>query len=140
MLISGDQQGVLRIWTLDNNKLIYTRRLHQARIVDIRLDPSGQFIATCSTDGKVYLINTDAMNQVPVEVVSLPGFIFSIEFSNDGKTLFVASNNQTRVTGYPVLADDLAKFICPNVSRNLTLSEWSYYMGEEVPFEKTCNK
>ena len=140
MLISGDQQGVLRIWTLDNNKLIYTRRLHQARIVDIRLDPSGKFIATCSTDGKVYLINTDAMNQTPVEVVSLSGFIFSIEFSNDGKTLFVASNNQSMITGYPVLADDLAKFICPNVSRNLTLSEWSYYMGEEVPFEKTCNK
>jgi hypothetical protein len=54
--------------------------------------------------------------------------------------LFVASNNQTAVIGYPVLADDLAKLVCPNVSRNLTLSEWSYYMGEEIPFEKTCNK
>ena len=140
MLISGDQQGVLRIWTLDNNRLIYTRKLHQARIVDIKIDPSGKYIATCSTDGKVYMINTDAMNQAPIEVVNVSGFIFSIEFSNTGKTLFVASNNLNTIMGYPVLADDLAKLVCPNVSRNLTLSEWSYYMGEEIPFEKTCNK
>jgi len=140
MLISGDQQGVLRIWTLDNNRLIFTRKLHQARIVDIKIDPTGKYIATCSTDGKVYMINTDAMNQAPVEVVSSSGFIFSIEFSNTGKTLFVASNNMSAITGYPVLGDDMAKLVCPNVSRNLTLSEWSYYMGEEIPFEKTCNK
>jgi WD40 repeat protein len=140
MLISGDQQGVLKIWTLDNNRLIFTRKLHQARIVDIKIDPTGKYIATCSTDGKVYMINTDAMNQAPVEVVSSSGFIFSIEFSNTGKTLFVASNNMSAITGYPVLGDDMAKLVCPNVSRNLTLSEWSYYMGEEIPFEKTCNK
>jgi hypothetical protein len=86
------------------------------------------------------MVNTDAMNQAPIEVVNVSGFIFSIEFSNTGKTLFVASNNLNTIMGYPVLADDLAKLVCPNVSRNLTLSEWSYYMGEEIPFEKTCNK
>jgi energy-coupling factor transporter ATP-binding protein EcfA2 len=138
-LICGDQQGNLRIWSLSTNRLIYNQDLHQARIVEVKTDPSERYIATASTDGKALLLDSRNMNLEPIVIDNFGGFVFSVEFSRDGKKIYVANNSSRPLLGYPVSLADIAAFICPNVSRNLTRAEWADYIGEDVPYEKTCD-
>ena len=139
LLICGDQRGVVRIWALDRMDLIYEQTMHRARIVDIKCDPKERFIATASTDGQVFVIDLETPNQQPFKILSQNEFIFTIEFLNNGRQIFVASNNDNDpLTGFPFMVDDLARLICPNVERNLTKSEWTYYIGNDTPYELTC--
>jgi WD40 repeat protein len=128
------------IWYLESNNLIFRKKLHQARITDIAVDPSGNHIATASTDGRVYILDTRNLNQPPFEITSLDEFIFSVEFMNNGRTLIVGNNSINTLIAYPTEMDDLAKFICPNVTRNMTQSEWTGYIGQDIPYENTCNR
>jgi hypothetical protein len=31
-----------------------------------------------------------------------------------------------------------ADYLCTRVSRNLSIKEWRYYVGESIPYERTC--
>ncbi len=139
-LISGDQRGEIRIWYLESGNLVFRKKLHMARITDIAVDPSGDHIATASTDGKVYVLDTRNLNQLPLEIASLDDFIFSVKFINNGRTIVTGSNSSNTLIAFPIRTDDLAKFICPNITRDMTSSEWNTYIGQDIPYEKTCDK
>jgi WD40 repeat protein len=139
-LIVGDQKGFIRIWTLDHRELFFRKKVHQSRIYDIKVDPAQKYLATCSTDGRVLVRDMNDINLPPIEITKLNGFIHSVAFINRGRNILVGSRSQNPLVGYPVRMEDLSTFICPNISRNLSLSEWRNYIGEEVPFEETCNQ
>jgi WD40 repeat protein len=140
MLISGDQKGVLRIWDIDQRKLVSRKKSHQARIYEIKVDPSQRYLASCSTDGSVLVLNLEDINQQPIEIAKLNGFIYSVEFINRGRNLVIGSKSSNPLVGYPVRMEDLSTFVCPNISRNLSQSEWRNHIGDDVPFEETCSK
>jgi hypothetical protein len=140
MLIVGDQKGVLKIWSIDQRELGFRKKVHQARIFDIKVDPSQRYLATCSTDGSVFVFDLEDTNLPPIEITKLNGFIYSVEFINRGRNLVIGSKSSNPLVGFPVRMEDLSTFICPNISRNLSQSEWQNYIGDDVPFEETCNK
>ena len=140
MLISGDQKGFIRIWSIDQRELVLRKKMHQARIIEIKVDPSQRYLATCSTDGSVFVRDMEDTNQQPIEIAKLNGFIYSVEFINRGRNLVIGSTSSNPLVSYPVRMEDLSTFICPNISRNLSQSEWRNYIGDDVPFEETCSK
>ena len=125
---------------MDFQEQIFSRKLHQARIVEIKLDPSERYVATSSTDGRVYIIDMDAINQPALEVARMDGFIFSIEFMNEGENLVIATEGSSPLIGYPIRADELASYFCPNINGNMTTQEWRNYVGEDIAYEETCEK
>ena len=40
------------------------------------------------------------------------------------------------VTAAPL--ERLAELVCDKVWRNLTLDEWHQFVGEDIPYERTC--
>jgi WD40 repeat protein len=140
MLVSGDQKGWLRIWTVDQRKLAFRRKMHDARIIDIKLDPSQRYLATSSTDGRVKVLDLDDINESAIEIVNLNGFALSVEFINRGRNIVIGSRSSNPLVGYPVRMEDLSNFVCPNISRNFSQSEWRTHIGDDVPFEETCSK
>lgn len=140
MLIVGDQKGYLRIWSLDQKELFFRKKVHQARIFECKVDPSQKYLATCSTDGSVLVHDLEDINLPPIEIAKLNGFIYSVEFINRGRNLVIGSKSSNPLVDYPVRMEDLSTFICPNLSRNLSQSEWQNYIGDDVPFEETCSK
>ena len=139
-LVSGDQKGQLKIWALAAKELVFRQKLHDARILEIKVDPSQRYVATSSSDGKVFVLDMEDRSQPAIEIVNLNGFINSVEFINRGRNVVVGSRSTNPLVAYPVRMEDLATFICPNVSRNLSRTEWQNYIGDDVPFEETCNK
>jgi len=140
MLIVGDQKGYLRMWTLDHNELFFRQKVHQARIYEIKVDPSQKYLATCSTDGRVLVFDLEDTNLPPIEIAKLNGFIYSVEFINRGRNLVIGSRSSNSLVSYPVRMEDLSTYICPNISRNMSQSEWRNYIGDDVQFEETCSK
>ena len=139
-LISADQKGWVKIWGVDLKELVWRKRLHQARINEIKVDPSKRFLATSSTDGRVLVLDLEDLAQPPIEIVNINGFVYSVEFINRGQNIVVGSTSSNTLVSYPVRMEDLAKFICPNINRNLSQSEWRTHVGDDVPFEETCNR
>jgi WD40 repeat protein/effector-binding domain-containing protein len=139
-LISADQKGWIKIWAVDLKDLVWRKRLHQARINEIKVDPSKRFLATSSTDGKVLVLDLEDLAQPPIEIININGFVYSVEFINRGQNIVVGSKSSNTLVSYPVRMEDLAKFICPNINRNLSPSEWRTHIGEDVPFEETCSR
>ncbi|MEE9461200.1 MAG: hypothetical protein V3V53_05175 [Bacteroidales bacterium] len=140
MLISGDQKGFIRMWSIDQRELVFREKMHQARIIEIKVDPSQRYLATCSTDGSIFVRDLEDRNQSPIEIANLNGFIYSVEFINRGRNLVIGSTSSNPLVSYPVRMEDLSTFICPNISRNLSQSEWRNHIGDDVPFEETCSK
>ncbi len=140
MLISGDQKGILRIWYLNSGKQIFRRKLHQARILEIKVDPSEKYLATSSTDGRVFVQDLGDLDQPALEIVNLNGYIYSVEFINRGRNVIIGSKSTNTLVSYPVRMEDLSNYICPNISRSLSQSEWSKYIGADIPYEETCNR
>jgi WD40 repeat protein len=138
MLIFGDQKGIVRIWSIAQNEQVFRRKLHQARINEIQTDPSGRYFATSSTDGVAYVLDLDNLNQPAIEVANLEGFVYSVAFINNGNNLVIGSNTSSPLVGHPVQMRDLASYICPNINRNLSQLEWRNYVGQDIPFEETC--
>jgi len=68
----------------------------------------------------------------------MDGFIFSIEFINEGRTLVIATEGSSQLIGFPVLVNDMANHFCPNLTRNMTNEEWRNYVGEDIAYEETC--
>jgi WD40 repeat protein len=140
LLVCGDQAGILRFWSLNGMDMIYEQRMHQARIVDVKFSPDERFLATASTDGQVFIIDLETANQQPFKILSQKEFIFTVAFLNEGKHVFVGSNiDGETLSGFPFMVNDLASLICPNIERNITESEWAYYIGNDAPYEITCD-
>lgn len=140
MLISGDRKGILRMWSVDYKEEVGRRKLHQARIVEIKVDPSQRYLATSSTDGRVKVLDLQDRSQQPIEIANLNGFIYSVEFINRGRNILIGSKSTVPMVGYPVRMEDLSNYVCPNISRNLSQSEWRNHIGEDIPYEETCNR
>ena len=140
MLMSGDQKGVLKIYDIDQKKQVSRKKYHQARIFEIKVDPTQRYLTSCSTDGRILVIDLEDRNQQPIEIAKLNGFIYSVEFINRGRNLVIGSSASNPLVSYPVRMEDLSTFVCPNISRNLSQSEWRNHIGDDVPFEETCSK
>ncbi len=88
----------------------------------------------------VFVLDLEDTNRPAIEIAKLNGFIYSIEFINRGRNLVIGSGGSQPLVSYPVQMEDLSTFVCPNLSRNLSQSEWRNHIGDDIPFEETCNK
>ncbi|MBN2350691.1 MAG: hypothetical protein JXJ22_17775 [Bacteroidales bacterium] len=136
-LAFGDKLGVLRIYNLNTNKLIYTKKAHVSRIQDINFSPNNQLLATASNDGTIKIWNLRKFDERPVVITEHEDWVFSVDFSPDGKYLASSSQNG-KIFIWPATANIMADEICPKISRNLTTNEWNTYIGYDIEYQKTC--
>ena len=98
VFISGDRFGVLKLTQCHDWSLIHMARAHSAEVNDIALDPSSEYVATCSRDRMVQVFQQDghSLNLIQTTDDHIAA-VNQVAFSNDGLSLLSCSSDRTIV-------------------------------------------
>lgn len=144
-LIVGNERG--RIWMIRNGLNFRELSGHTSAIEQIKYNHAGNFMATASKDYSIRLWNMRDLNKAPT-LLSEHDWVWSVAFSPDDEQLMAGIHSvQETVVGqvdqtihtYPTKIKTMAGLLCGFVGRNLSKDEWEAYVGEDLPYEKTCS-
>jgi hypothetical protein len=142
ILAIGDAEGNVDLWDIEKHKMTTRLKAHDAQVNDIRFNARLNQMATTGNDRKVKVFDVkdaEALSNPPLTIADNGGFVIVIQFSPDGHIIISGkSGEENNLISRPVTADYLAKDMCNNISRNMTQDEWNYYVGKDIPLEKTC--
>jgi WD40 repeat protein len=110
---------------------------HKAGVYDIEFSPDGKLLASAGSDKRLQMWVLDFPEDLPIVMDNNNGFIWDIAFAK-GSDYLIAACHESEIRVWPTNPDLLAKQVCPKLLRNMTLEEWSRYVGGEIPFENTC--
>ena len=104
---------------------------HRGNVYSVAFAPDGNRLASASFDNTVHVWDLRHPAAPPV-ALSTFGRVF---FAPAGNHL--ASANEDGVRIWP-LWSAAADSLCTRVWRNLSMEEWKFYIGEGLPYERTC--
>lgn len=110
---------------------------HKAGVYDIEFSPDGKLLASAGSDKRLQMWVLDHPEDLPIVMESNNGFIWDIAFAK-GSDYLIAACHESEIRVWPTDPDLLAKQVCPKLTRNMTLEEWSRYVGSDIEFENTC--
>jgi energy-coupling factor transporter ATP-binding protein EcfA2 len=137
-LACGTIKGDVLVFSADSFEIVGVLTGHSARITDIVFNKNSTTMATTSYDGKVLYWDINDLTNPPISMDDNSGFVFSVSISSDGKYLVSGSADEDRLISRPTEVSMLASKICALVSRDMSEEEWNTYVGEDIPYMKTC--
>ncbi|HEX3528784.1 MAG TPA: TIR domain-containing protein [Thermoanaerobaculia bacterium] len=138
LAVAGGDQRV-RLWrAVDREKpaSLVLNGLADSLIRTLAISPDGKRLAAGDDRGKVYLWDLKSSSNAPVTLSGHHSPVVSILFSPDGPALATADSTGTTLR-WRMNEDDLVRFACRTVGRNLSQEEWNTYLPGE-PYHKTC--
>lgn len=125
------------IWLADKKGRIQKLYGHQSRISKLKMN--GRRLYSSSYDGQVTLWITDNEKVEPMTLIQTNNWITSFTFDSTKDTFWMGDikGNLTAVNmSIPTMVSKIQK----NLKRNLTMEEWNYFIGENVPYEAFVGK
>jgi WD40 repeat protein len=125
----------VRVWDLRNpaGPPLLLRGFPSQAFSGLAFSPDGELLAGGNYNETTQLWDLRNPTTPPV---SLPGPVASIAFAPDGQHLVVGGNDgSVRLWSLGAAA---AEYLCTRVWRNLSMGEWRLYVGDGIPYERTC--
>ncbi len=110
---------------------------HKAGVYDVEFSPDGKLLASAGADKRLQMWVLDFPEDLPIVMENNNGFIWDIAFAK-GSDFLIAACHESEIRVWPTDPDFLAKQVCPKLTRNMTVEEWSRYVGSDIDFENTC--
>ncbi len=132
-----EKRGVVKIFDINAMKVEKELGGHKAGISSLQFSRDGLLLASAGLDRKLQMWVVDHVDDLPIVMDNNNGYVWSIAFSKNSDHL-LASCNDGEIRIWPTNPKTLADQICPNLSRNMTTEEWDIYVGNELPYQKTC--
>ncbi|MFT6867674.1 MAG: WD40 repeat protein [Cyclobacteriaceae bacterium] len=137
MLAIGRELGDAVIWDLENHEAIRVISGHQSAVTDVEFSPDGKSLLTASRDGTARIWDINNTRKLPFVLDDHNDWVMTCAYNKQGSQIITGSkDNYIRI--WQVDPSDLADRICELVQRNLTGEEWLEYVGENIPYQKTC--
>ncbi|MFZ2906352.1 MAG: hypothetical protein WAZ98_09130 [Cyclobacteriaceae bacterium] len=110
---------------------------HKAGVYDIEFSPDGKLLASAGSDKRLQMWVLDYPEDLPIVMENNNGFIWDIAFAK-GSDYLIAACHESEIRVWPTNPELLANQVCPKLTRNMTLEEWTRYVGDDIDFENTC--
>ncbi len=138
--VPGELDTTLRIWDATSGALVIDLPVKQGEVRSLAFSPDGMQLASGSKDQTVLLWNPQNWEATPV-TVQVPEWIRAMAYSPDGGMIAVPTTQGGIRTIDPNI-ESLSNAVCESVSENLSLSEWTSFVGQEarLPYERTCDE
>lgn len=137
LLVVGDEKGIVRVWNIAQNKVVYEFTAHKGRVSDIEFNKSGSLMATASLDRTIQMWVMSKLEELPISMTDNDAYIWDIEFSPDSNYILAACGDG-EIRRWPTNPELMARDMCKMLERNLTEEEWKTYVGNDLEFENTC--
>lgn len=136
-LATGDENGFLRVWDVENNQMINSSRLNKATITSISYNQDNSLIASSVRDGSVLIWDANDLNTQPFKLTDHNSWALTVSFSNTGDLLASGSFKGNRLLVRSAVTKNLAEILQSSIRRNFTQEEWKIYVGQDIPYETT---
>ena len=137
-IATGDKDGKIVLYDITDksgNRVSYTE--HKSRITALEFSNDSRSLASSSYDNTIRIWNLADPKQAPMVISDHTSWVMDISYNQKGDILVSCSNDKSvRLT--QVDSEILASKVCAKVSRNLTISEWEYFVGIDIEYQKTC--
>ncbi len=134
ILATSPADGTALLWDIASRQVIAALSGHTAEVTSVAFSPGGRSIATASRDGTTRLWDLDS-RQTILNLTGHMGWVTAVAFSPDGRTLATTSWDNTARLTPP--SSTWPSELCRRAGRNLTSSEWTFYIGPE-PYRRLC--
>jgi len=138
-LATGSSDATIRLWStakVEGKQPVLTG--HGQGVTSVVFSTDGKTLASGSFDGTIRLWNIPYRSQKPIVLRGHKPDFISLSFSPDGTSLASGSGDGT-VSIWITRTRILADAVCDKVRRNLTHEEWRRFVGEQIPYERTCD-
>ncbi|MBM4042141.1 MAG: hypothetical protein FJ290_26895 [Planctomycetes bacterium] len=136
-LASGSLDRTIRLWDLRQpNAAPLILEGHKGHVNSVAFSADGTRLASGSQDSTIRLWDLQQPAAAPLVLQGPEDYVNSVAFSADGTRL--ASGGWDRTIRLWDLWTRAADRICTLVWRNLSMAEWRLYVGEGIPYQRTC--
>ncbi|MEM9219000.1 MAG: hypothetical protein AAGD25_32290, partial [Cyanobacteria bacterium P01_F01_bin.150] len=134
-LATRSDDGTAKLIEVSSGREVKTVQ-HQEPVNTTIFEQRSQYFATSSDDGTTQLVDLRTLDVIG-EIVHNQA-ISLVAFSNDSQYMATRSGNEVRIN--PVISThEVADRLCPRIRRNLSASEWTQYIGDDIKgYRKTC--
>jgi len=138
-LATGNYGGAALLWNTTTHQQI-GRALTSGHTVDsVAFSPDGKTLATGNTDSHARLWNVATHQQIGQPLTGNTGPVNAVAFSPDGKTLATGNYDSTdRLWDVDFLSNP-QRWLCLQVGRSLTPTEWTNNIPSGPPYMKVCS-
>lgn len=138
-LAIGDRIGNITLFDLPNQEVKLVLEGQNARVKMITFNTDNSLIAACSFDNTVQVWNMKNLNEQPLILRDHDSWVWSVAFSENGEQLLSGCQSGT-IRVWPTSNLQMAQQICDLIDRNLSKIEWDRYVGDDIPYVKTCDE
>ncbi len=137
LLAIGREKGDAILWDIDKQDVVRVISGHQSAVTDVDFSPDNKLLLTASRDRTARIWDLGNAKKLPIILDDHNDWVLTAKFDVTGDRIITGSmDNSLRI--WPVDPKELAERICEYVNRNMTDGEWNEYVGQNFPYQHTC--
>ena len=137
-VVSGGFDRTLRLWEVASGKPVGAPwQGHKAAVNAVAFNPDGKYVVSGSLDSTLRLWEVASGKPVGAPWQGHEAAVTEVAFSPDGKFV-VSSSYDNTLRLWDTDPESWAKKACSIVNRNFSLAEWQRFIGDALPYQKTC--
>ncbi|MEQ8679732.1 MAG: hypothetical protein RID25_08245, partial [Cyclobacteriaceae bacterium] len=133
-----ERSGVVNIWDLEKKEKFGPDLVgFIGEVSDIHFSPDDSLIVAASFDRTAQMWDLRNIYDLPTIFTHGTDWVYTLDFHPGGQ-FFMTGSKDGIIRKFDVLPHNYASRMCELIPNNMTDTEWDQYVGEDIPYQITC--